>query len=159
MTAQGGYSAGLIIPWPPWAPHSRVDSGLFREQSCQWLPPGLLSFEWPEKQLALSWTPLFLLGLSLILWFLLAPFLLFLLLLHGLRSGAGKANRATRPTSWHEMSARAQHLVGCLPRVCAHQSRASSLPWGRSRYWWSASVCVLAQSCLRIRDPQKRGKC
>lgn len=63
-----------------------------------------------EEPLALSWTPLFLLGLSLNLWLLLAPFLLFLLLQHGLTSGARPQGQ--RNTSLKEMRARAQPFFG-----------------------------------------------
>lgn len=65
-----------------------------------------------EEHLALSWTSLFLLSLSLILWFLLAPFLLFLLLLHGLRSGARPQGQ--HDTNLKEMRARAQPFCGTL---------------------------------------------
>lgn len=82
MIAQGGDGRGLNdhmspprlpgVVWTVVFSKSRTVNGFHQGQSAL---SGLT-----EEQLALSWAPLFLLGLSLILWFRLALFLLFLLL-------------------------------------------------------------------------------
>lgn len=87
----------------------------------------------PEKQLTLSCTSLFLLGFSLILWFFLASFLLFLHLLHGLRWGARSTKQTCHQLEWDKGEGPA-----ILWEICLEHKHLIALPtslsWGRSRY-------------------------